>query len=94
VTPSDIAGAIDAAVQAAQVPGTAGVILDVEAEFEGSHAAAAQQLCEGIRSRVPGVFLGYTSFGWVGYHGTFPFETLIGTAETRSCRRSTGAIAA
>ena len=75
VTPNDIAGSIDAAAQAARVPGTDGLVLDVEAEFEGAHAAAALQLCDGIRAKVPGVFLGYTSFGWVGYHGSFPFDT-------------------
>jgi hypothetical protein len=28
-----------------------------------------------VRAAVPGVWLGYTSFGWVGYHDTFPFST-------------------
>jgi hypothetical protein len=75
VTPRDISGSIAAATRAAQTPGTSGVILDVEIEFEGSYASQAQQLCQGIRSQTPGVFLGYTSFGWVGYHGTFPYST-------------------
>jgi hypothetical protein len=75
VTPTNIPGSIDAIATAARVPGTDGVVLDVEVEFEGSHAADAQALCQGIRDKVPGVWLGYTSFGWVGYHGTFPFST-------------------
>ena len=81
VTPAGVAGgAVSAAVQAAQVPGTTGVVFDVEAEFEGSsastYASQAQQLCQGIRRQAPaGAFVGYTSFGWVGYHGTFPFAT-------------------
>ena len=75
VTPRAIAASVTAIAQAARVPGTSGVILDVEIEFEGSYASQAQTLCQGIRSAVPGVFLGYTSFGWVGYHGTLPFAT-------------------
>src|SRR5262249_32705154 len=75
VTPSNIPGSIDAIAQAAQVPGTDGLVLDVEIEFEGNFTAQAKQLCQGIRSAVPGVWLGYTSFGWVGYHDTLPFPT-------------------
>jgi hypothetical protein len=74
ITPANIAGSIDAVAQAAQVPGTAGVVLDVEVEFEGNYTAQATQLCQGIRAKVPGVWLGYTTFGWVGYHPTFPFK--------------------
>ena len=37
-------------------------------------AALLDKLCEGIRAAVPGVWLAYTSFGWVGYHPTFPFH--------------------
>jgi hypothetical protein len=75
VTPSNISGSVQAIAAAAAVPGTDGVVLDVEIEFEGSYAAEAQSLCEGIRAAVPGVWLGYTSFGWVGYHSTLPFST-------------------
>jgi hypothetical protein len=38
-------------------------------------------LCDGIRAQVPGIWLGYTSFGWVGYHTAFPytaFDTYCG----------------
>ncbi|MDA8386573.1 MAG: hypothetical protein M0Z88_09990, partial [Actinomycetota bacterium] len=76
VTPQGVAsGAIQAAVDAARVPGTTGVVLDVESEFEGNYAGQAQQLCQGIRAGASGVSLGYTSFGWIGYHGSFPFAT-------------------
>jgi hypothetical protein len=77
ITPAGGAGAIDAAVKAAQTPGTSGLVLDVEIEWEqgGDHSADAKALCEGIRAKVPGVWLGYTSFGWVGYHTGFPFTS-------------------
>jgi hypothetical protein len=75
VTPANIPGSIAAIKQAAQVPGTDGLVLDVEIEWEGNYAAQAEQLCQGIRAAVPGVWLGYTSFGWVGYHGALPFST-------------------
>jgi hypothetical protein len=84
VTPADVTGSIDAIVKAIDVPGTDGIILDVEVEFEGtSHAAAATQLCKGIRQKRPKVFLGFTSFGWPQYHTTFPwkqFDTDCGDA--------------
>jgi len=73
MTPADVPGSVQAAALAARVPGTSGLVIDAEIEFEGSHDLAAQQLCDGIRAAVPGVWLGYTSFGWVGYHPTFPF---------------------
>jgi hypothetical protein len=75
ITPSNISGSISAVAQAAMVPGTDGVVLDVEIEFEGAAASDVKRLCQGIRSAVPGVWLGYTSFGWVGYHDTLPFST-------------------
>lgn len=74
MTPADIAGSVQAAAMAAAVPGTSGLVIDAEIEFEGRHDVEARQLCEGIRAAVPGVWLGYTSFGWVGYHPTFPFR--------------------
>lgn len=75
VTPADVPGAIRAAVAAASVPGADGVVLDVEVEWEkgGDHSASAKELCDGIRAQAPGVWLGYTSFGWVGLHTAFPF---------------------
>jgi hypothetical protein len=77
ITPAGGAAAITAAAQAASIPGTDGLVLDVEIEWEqgGDHSAAAKTLCEGIRAKVPGIWLGYTSFGWVGYHAGFPFKT-------------------
>ena len=77
ITPTNVATAAAAAALAAKVPGTDGVILDVEIEFSktsgADHSAAAAQLCDAIRSNAPGVFLGYTSFGWVGSHSDFPY---------------------
>ena len=78
VTPANVTAAAAAAVAAAKIPGTDGVVLDVEVEFDKSasadHAAAAAQLCDAIRTGASHVFLGYTSFGWVGYHSDFPFS--------------------
>ena len=76
ITPAGGTPAIDAAVAAAKVPGTDGLVLDVEVEWEqgGDHSAEVKTLCEGIRAKVPGVWLGYTSFGWVGFHSGFPFR--------------------
>jgi hypothetical protein len=75
ITPSGGAAAVDAAAEAAKVPGCDGLVLDVELEWEKGtgRAAQAQQLCQGIRAKAPGVWLAYTSFGWVGYHDNFPF---------------------
>lgn len=77
ITPTGGAAAINAAVQAANVPGCDGLVLDVEIEWEkaSNKVAAATALCNGIRNAAPGVWLGYTSFGWVGYHTSFPFQT-------------------
>ncbi len=79
ITPSNPAASIAGAVAAAEVAGTDGLVLDVEVEFQGTtasqYAAAAQQICDGIRDGAPGVFLGYTSFGWVDDHATFPYAT-------------------
>lgn len=74
MTPADVAGSVQAAAAAARVPGTSGLVIDAEVEFEGRHDSEAQQLCEGIRAAVPGLWLGYTSFGWVGYHPSFPYR--------------------
>lgn len=77
VTPTNVSASIDAAAEAARVPGCDGLVLDVEVEWETggktANSAKAAQLCQGIRSKVPGVWLGYTSFGWIGYHSAFPF---------------------
>jgi hypothetical protein len=76
ITPASIAASITAAAEAANTPGCDGLVLDVEVEWEtgGDHSADAQTLCQGIRSAAPGVWLGYTSFGWIGYHPDFPFK--------------------
>jgi hypothetical protein len=77
ITPANVTAAAAAAVQAANVPGTDGLVLDVEVEFDetssNDYSAAAAQLCDTIRANKSGVFLGYTSFGWVSDHGDFPF---------------------
>ncbi len=75
ITPNNVSASIDAVARAAAVPGTSGVVLDVEIEFEGNFATQARTLCQGIRAKAPGVWLGYTSFGWVGYHASLPFKT-------------------
>jgi hypothetical protein len=75
VTPGDVLGTIRAVTRAAAVPGTTGVVLDVETEFEGAWRDQARAVCEGIRDRLPGIWLGYTSFGWVGFHSDFPWHT-------------------
>ncbi len=59
--------------KAAKIPGVSGIILDVEVEFV-KHDVDAIELCDEIRKQAPGVFLGYTSFGWISYHLDFPFE--------------------
>jgi hypothetical protein len=73
VTPTDVPGSIDAIVKAIDVPGTDGIVLDVEGEFEGAHGPAAKALCQGIRAKRPKVWLGFTSYGWPQYHTTFPW---------------------
>ncbi|GAC1351827.1 MAG: hypothetical protein NVSMB1_08630 [Polyangiales bacterium] len=80
VTPKNIAGSINAAVQAAKVKGTSGLVLDVEVEFQGAFQNEAKALCEGIRAGAPATFLGYTSFGWVQYHALpwAAFDTYCG----------------
>lgn len=77
ITPAGGTGAVDAAVSAAKVPGCDGLVLDVEVEWEqgGDHTLAAQQLCQGIRAKAPGVWLAYTSFGWISQHPGFPWKT-------------------
>lgn len=76
ITPADVSGSVAALARAAAIPGTSGLIVDVEAEWEGepgAHDEAARALCQGVRAAIPGVFLGYTSFGWVANHPTMPF---------------------
>lgn len=76
ITPAGGAGAIDAAVAAANVKGCDGLVLDVEIEWEkADYSAAAKSLCDGIRAKAPGVWLAYTSFGWPGLHPKFPWTT-------------------
>lgn len=72
VSPGNLDAKAAAIATQASVPGVSGIILDVETEFVG-HASDATALCQGIRQRVPRVFLGYTSFGWVDYHLDFPY---------------------
>lgn len=72
VRPGNLDAKAAAIAAQASVPGTSGIILDVETEFVG-HASDATALCRGIRQRVPRVFLGYTTFGWVDYHLDFPY---------------------
>jgi hypothetical protein len=74
-------GATAAALKALAVPNVLGMVLDVEAEFEGASETAAEDLCNQIRGGTSSqVFLGYTSFGWVGDHQKFPYA-----AFDRSC---------
>ena len=72
VTAGNIGQKADVIAQQARVKGVSGIILDVEGEFVGAPGDASA-LCDGIRQRVPGVFLGYTSYGWVDYHLNFPY---------------------
>jgi hypothetical protein len=75
MTPAGLSeGAAAAALKALAVPNVVGMVLDVEAEFEGASESAAEDLCNQIRGGTSAqVFLGYTSFGWVGDHKTFPY---------------------
>jgi hypothetical protein len=77
MTPSGLdEGAVAAALNALAIPGVVGLILDVEAEFEGAADAIAEGLCNQIRAGAPSsIFLGYTSFGWVADHPTFPYAS-------------------
>lgn len=77
ITPAGGSAAVDAAVQAAKVAGCDGLVLDVEVEWEknGDHSQAAKDLCQGIRAKAPGVWLAYTSFGWMSQHPGFPWKT-------------------
>ncbi len=73
VTPGNNAAKAAVIAKAAKIPGVSGIILDVEVEFV-KHDADALELCDEIRKQAPGVFLGYTTFGWISYHLDFPFE--------------------
>ncbi len=76
ITPAGSTAAIETAIASAKIPGVDGLVLDVEIEWEkGDNTAAAKALCEGIRAGAPDTFLGYTSFGWIGYHPGVPFKT-------------------
>ena len=83
ITPAGGTAAADAAARALTVPGVSGLVLDVEAEWEsGDNSQAATDLCTRIREKAgAGAFVGYTSFGWVGYHAPFPFHEF----ETGGC---------
>ncbi len=73
VTPGNNAAKAAVIAKAAKIPGVSGIILDVEVEFVG-HDLDATELCDAIRQQAPGVFLGYTSFGWISKHLDFPYE--------------------
>jgi len=76
ITPEGSKAAIATAVESMKIPGVEGLILDVEVEWEkADYSVEAKDLCEGIRAGAPGKFLGYTSFGWIGYHPGVPFKT-------------------
>lgn len=76
ITPEGSKAAIATAIESMKIPGVDGLILDVEIEWEkADYSAEAKALCEGIRAGAPGKFLGYTSFGWIGYHPGVPFKT-------------------
>lgn len=64
---------VRAIIEGASVPGVSGMILDAEDEFEHNSGTEARALCDGIREKMPNLFLGYTSFGWVGSHHEFPY---------------------
>jgi len=67
-------GAAAAALKALAIPNVLGMVLDVEAEFEGAPESTAEELCNQIRGGTSSqVFLGYTSFGWVGHHPKLPY---------------------
>ena len=73
VTPGNNIAKAAVIAKAAKIPGVSGIILDVEVEYV-KHDVDAVELCDEIRKQAPGVFLGYTSFGWISYHLDFPFE--------------------
>ncbi len=58
--------------------GADGFVFDAEAEWESSrlpnNAAAAVQLCGGVRTNWPGKFLAHAPFPIVRYHRTFPYK--------------------
>ncbi len=77
IDPGSLSAKIDAAAQASNIPGVTGLVLDVEGSWESSSGAYkndAIALCDGIRAKAPGKFLGFSSFGWLSYHTTFPFK--------------------
>lgn len=73
VKPGDNDAKATAIAKSAKIPGVKGIILDVEGEYV-KHDVDALELCDKIRQKAPGVFLGYTSYGWVMYHTDFPYE--------------------
>jgi len=73
VTPGNLDAKATAIVKAANIPGVKGIILDVEGEFK-DHAADAKTLCALIRNKKPDIFLGFSSYGWIKYHLSFPWK--------------------
>jgi hypothetical protein len=73
VTPGNNLAKAAVIAKAAKIPGVSGIILDVEVEFV-KHDLDAIELCDEIRKQAPGVFLGYTTFGWISYHLDFPYK--------------------
>ena len=49
-----------------------GLVLDVEAEFEG-RSDAAEALCKPIRAALPNTDILYSAFALPAYHGPFPY---------------------
>jgi len=95
MTPADIPAACRPLARAASVPGTSGLVIDAEIEFEGGHDLEAQQL---LRRHPPPrarrvARVHPRSAGWATTRRS-PFHAFDGPAATRSSRRSTGAIAA
>jgi hypothetical protein len=60
VRPGNIGPKVDAIARQSNLPGVKGMLLDVEWEWFG-YGADAVALCQGIRQRTPGKFLGYTA---------------------------------
>ncbi|MFO0546750.1 MAG: hypothetical protein U0271_00115 [Polyangiaceae bacterium] len=65
---------IAAIAPVANQPGIHGLVVDVEEEFKGK-AGDAERLCKGLRAKLPGRAIAYTTFGWLSAHRAFPYAT-------------------